>query len=184
MHITNRPHVSSADLFCSKVFCAGAVFPLACVLPLCVSLSLECITCPGEKKDYILSREDRSSVVWKQVVFSPRVVFKDVICVWANREKHVKGIDPRRGGGGLQESKRRLSHLPSNLTFWSLFLPSSLSSSLIRPRSWLQPAVQLFFLSLGVFVAAVAAFHSASGKWKVVQTFRLPIWEDLSSKAR
>lgn len=47
MHITNRSHVSSMDLFCSKLFCAGAVFSLVCVLALCVSLSVACIMCSG-----------------------------------------------------------------------------------------------------------------------------------------
>lgn len=139
MHITNTSHVSSVDLFCSEVFCSWDVFPLASELTLFIFGMYDVL---GEEKDYILSCQDRSSVVWKQVVFSPRVGFNNVISVWANREKHVKRIDPRRGV--LQESKRQLSHVLSQLTFRSVFLSSLLSSSLIRPRSWL-----LFFSVLG-----------------------------------
>lgn len=69
MHITNRSHVSSVDLFCSKLFCAAAVFPLACVLALCVSLSLECITCSGNKRLHLITWRQKQRCLKTGCVF-------------------------------------------------------------------------------------------------------------------
>lgn len=49
-------------------------------------------------------------------VFFPRTGFKDVICVWANQEKHVKGIEPETGRGAAGEARTAESlAIPANL---------------------------------------------------------------------
>lgn len=69
MHITNRSHVSSVDLFCGKLLCAGAVFLWACVLDFCVSLSLECISCSGRKRLHHITWRQKQRCLKTSCVF-------------------------------------------------------------------------------------------------------------------
>lgn len=64
------------------------------------------------------------------------------------------------------------THLP---TLIPPFLPSS------HPSSWPKPEVHLFFSAVARLVRGSCCFF-ASGKWRLLQTHKLPIWRGISGK--
>lgn len=68
------------------------------------------------------------------------------------------------------------THLPT-------LIPPFLSPSHpIPPSSWLEPEVHLFFSALARLVRSSCCCSLASGKWRLLQTHKLPIWRGISGK--
>lgn len=165
------------------------VLMCCCCFPICVHTGCLWVFIVGmhyvlreEKKDCILSREDRSSVVWKQCVFSPRIGFKDVIWVRANQEKHVKGIETEteRGAAGGEMTAESLA-IPANLLKLS---PPFLALLLFNPALLLAAALgPTLFPVLGRVRCSCCVSILPMGNRRILQTSKLPVWEDLCSKA-
>lgn len=103
MHSTNRSHVSSLDLFYNQLFCAVAGFPRAYWSSVCLYLRNVLRARREKKKTTSYHVKTEAGLSENSFVFFPRTGFKDVICVRANQEKHVKGIEPETGRGAAGE---------------------------------------------------------------------------------
>lgn len=180
---TQHKQIPNTDLPSQKVLMCCCCFPI-CVHTGCLwvfSVGMHYVL-REKKKDCILSCEDRSSVVWKQCVFSPRIGFKDVIWVWANQEKHVKGIETEteRGAAGGEMTAESFA-IPANLLKLS---PPFLALLLFNPALVLAAALgPTLFPVLGRVSCSCCVSILPMGNGRILQTSRLPVWEDLRRKA-